>query len=215
MTDSPLTTSAHDLSLPAETQGLLDRYGFSRETFEALAARLRAGQAGDTQNRIRGKVEAPQADDVFPLPAPGSDARAQLAQLGNQAIKAGRVAAVVLAGGMATRLGGVVKAAVEVARGKTFLDLKLADIRASAARAGGRVPVYLMTSFATDADVRRMAEQATSPEMPVTTFAQFISLRLTPEGDLFRDTRGNVSPYAPGHGDLPFALVRSNALTRS
>jgi len=49
---------------------------------------------------------------------------------------------------------------VEVARGKTFLDLKLADIRASAARAHGRVPTHLMTSFATDADVSRMARAA-------------------------------------------------------
>ncbi|HEX6243325.1 MAG TPA: UTP--glucose-1-phosphate uridylyltransferase [Polyangiales bacterium] len=210
MTDSALT----DLSLPADTQALLDRYGFSRDTFEALRARLLAGQSGDEQNRIRGRVEAPGPHEVYALPALGSAARARLTALGNDAIRQGRVAAVVLAGGMATRFGGVVKAAVEVARGKTFLDLKLADIRACARRAQGRVPTYLMTSFATDAEVRRMAESASTPEMPVGTFAQFISLRLTPEGGLFRDGKGHVSPYAPGHGDLSFALARSGVLAK-
>ena len=204
--------SVSDLSLPNETQELLSRYGFSRPTFEQLRERLVRGNAGDESNRIRGKVEAPAEGDVVPLPALGSSERAELGKLGSEAIRAGKVAAVVLAGGMATRFGGVVKAAVEVARGKTFLDLKLADVRASAERAKGRVPTYLMTSFATDADVRRMAERATSPEAPVTTFAQFVSLRLGQDGSLFHDSQGKVSPYAPGHGDLSFALRKSGVL---
>jgi UTP--glucose-1-phosphate uridylyltransferase len=210
MTDSLL----NDPSITPDTQALLDRYGFSAEIFEALRARLARGQASDEQNRIRGKVEAPQSQDVFALPPLGSAARAELVELGNQAIREGKVAAVVLAGGMATRFGGVVKAAVEVARGKTFLDLKLADIQARARHVGGRVPTYLMTSFATDADVRRMAERATSPEVPVHTFAQFISLRLTPDAALFRDSKGAPSPYAPGHGDLPSALSRAGVLNK-
>jgi UTP--glucose-1-phosphate uridylyltransferase len=94
------------------------------------------------------------------------------------------------------------------------LDLKLADIRASAARASGRVPTYLMTSFATDSEVRALAARQSTPEAPVGTFAQFISLRLNPDGSLFRDARGQPSPYAPGHGDLPFALRRSGVLAR-
>jgi len=206
--------SSTDLALPAETQGLLTQYGFSRETFEQLRTRLREGAAGEAQNRLRGKLAPPATDDVLTLPALGSEARARLTALGNEAIRAGKVAAVVLAGGMATRFGGVVKAAVEVARGKTFLDLKLADIRASAARAQGRVPTYLMTSFATDADVRAMAARQNTPEAPVGTFSQFISLRLGPDGSLFRDAQGAVSPYAPGHGDLPFALRRSGVLAK-
>jgi UTP--glucose-1-phosphate uridylyltransferase len=203
-----------DLALPAETQALLTQYGFSEETFEQLRTRLREGTAGEAHNRVRGALAPPHAQDVFTLPALGSDARAELGALGNEAIRAGKVAAVVLAGGMATRFGGVVKAAVEVARGKSFLDLKLADIHASATRAKGRVPTYLMTSFATDADVRKMAERHTTKEAPVGTFAQFISLRLKPDGSLFRDSQGALSPYAPGHGDLPFALRRSGVLSQ-
>jgi UTP--glucose-1-phosphate uridylyltransferase len=210
MTD-PMST---DLSIPAGTEELLERYGFSRSTFEALRGRLVRGEASDASNRLRSRLEPPLPGDVKPLPPLGSDARRELAERGTEAIRAGKVAAVVLAGGMATRFGGVVKAAVEVAQGKTFLDLKLADIRASAARALGRVPTYLMTSFATDQEVRRLAEQASSQEAPVATFAQFVSLRLNPDGTLFRDARGAPSPYAPGHGDLPSALRRSGVLAK-
>ncbi|MDB4976544.1 MAG: UTP--glucose-phosphate uridylyltransferase [Myxococcaceae bacterium] len=207
-----------DLSLIAETASLLERYGFDQKTFERLRQKLvqakASGQAVDADNRLRTHVEPPRAGDVVPLPELGSAERAALTERGQQAIRAGKVAAVVLAGGMATRFGGVVKAAVEVTRGKTFLDLKLADIRNSAERAGGTVPTYLMTSFATDLDVSRMARAASTPAAPVETFSQFVSLRLDPSGALFRDSKGDVSPYAPGHGDLPFALRKSGALAK-
>jgi UTP--glucose-1-phosphate uridylyltransferase len=207
-----------DLSLAPETVSLLTRYGFDRQTFESLRQKLASdaasGRAYDEGNKLRVKLEPPARDDVRPLAELGSTARRELAAVGERAIREGKVAAVVLAGGMATRFGGVVKAAVEVARGKTFLDLKLADIQASAARAKGRVPTLLMTSFATDADVTRMAQAANSEATPVETFAQFVSLRLERDGSLFRDSKGQVSPYAPGHGDLPFALRRSGVLAK-
>lgn len=204
----------HELGLSAETVALLERFGFERATFEKLRARLARGEAGDQDNQLRGKIEPPHAGDVARLPPPGDPAREKLAQRGQQAIREGKVAAVVLAGGMATRFGGVVKAAVEVTRGKTFLDLKLADIRAAATRAGGRIPTYLMTSFATDAEVTRLARAASTEAAPVETFPQFVSLRLEKNGALFKDSKGNVSPYAPGHGDLSFALRRSGALAK-
>lgn len=206
--------ATEQLSLGAETVALLDRYGFDRASFTELSQRLARGQASDADNRIRGRVEPPLASDVRALPPLASAERAALRERGERALREGKVAAVVLAGGMATRFGGVVKAAVPVSGTKTFLDLKLADIRNSAERAGGRVPTYLMTSFATDAEVTRLARAASSAEAPVETFAQFISLRLTRDGQLFRDAKGNVSPYAPGHGDLSFALRRSGVLRK-
>ena len=57
-----------------------------------------------------------------------------------------------------------------------------------------------MTSFATDEAIRaHVAEQGLGDPL---IFSQFVSLRLEPDGDLFRDADGRVSLYAPGHGDL-------------
>ena len=53
--------------------------------------------------------------DVVELPEAGSAEAAQLAELGLEALREGQVAFVLMAGGMATRMGGVVKALVEVA----------------------------------------------------------------------------------------------------
>ena len=48
-------------------------------------------------------------------------------EAGVEALRAGRVAQVVLAGGMATRFGGVVKGAVEALDGRSFLSWKLGE----------------------------------------------------------------------------------------
>lgn len=194
------------------TARILQIHGFDEKLFESLGKRLRTGQAGPETNRIQGEIAPPGRDDVKSLPPRGSDKRKQLDAIGRAAIAEGRVGAIVLAGGMATRFGGVVKAGVEALDGASFLDLKLRDSAKAAKH--GRVPVYLMTSFATDDAIAKLAAPHSTDARPVETFAQLVSLRLTPEGELFRDDAGKVSPYAPGHGDMSFALRRSGCLKR-
>ena len=200
--------------IDAETQQLLHRYGFEDIPFESLQNRLVAGEAGADRNRIQGTVEPPDEGDLRPLPPLGGDVRRSLEERGEAAMRGGEVAAVILAGGMATRFGGVVKAAVEVIDGMSFLEIKLRDVAAVAARADATIPVYLMTSFATHEAVQAMAEPLSTERYPITCFPQFISLRVTPEGGLFRDGAGALSAHAPGHGDLTFALRRSGILKR-
>ena len=194
------------------TASILQTYGFDEKLFESLANRLRSGQAGPETNRITGKIVPPGPGDVDALPPLSSPERNQLSEIGRDAIAAGQVGAIVLAGGMATRFGGVVKAAVDALDGASFLELKLRDSAKLAEL--GRVPVFLMTSFATDAAIAELAAPWSTDARPVETFAQLISLRLTPEGDIFRDDAGKPSPYAPGHGDMSFALRRSGCLER-
>jgi len=113
--------------IDAETAQLLQRYGFEDIPFESLRNRLLEGEVGADQNRIQGRVEPPDEGDLRALPPLGSDFRRALTERGEEAMRRGEVAAVVLAGGMATRFGGVVKAAVEVIDGMSFLELKLKD----------------------------------------------------------------------------------------
>jgi UTP--glucose-1-phosphate uridylyltransferase len=199
--------------IDSETRTLLDQFGFDQAQFSTLRERFLAGELGVQGNRVRGRVEPPAEGDLTRLPAPGSAERKQLAERGTEALRRGEVACVVLAGGMATRFGGVVKAAVPALAGRTFLDLKLGGIRLAAEQLDARVPAFIMTSFATDAEIRRLLQAQQSAAVPASAFAQFISLRLRPDGELFRD-QGKLSPYAPGHGDLSFALRRSGVLER-
>ncbi len=176
------------------------------------AKALRKRKGGDG-NRVRGPVRAPSADEIAPLPPDGSDARKALVAAGEAALEAGAVALCVLAGGMATRMGSVVKALVDVMPGYMFLDARLAEQRVISAKAGAPLPLWLMTSDATDAPIRRALAEREAPDA-VATFRQGIALRLDPDGTLFRDARGLPSPYATGHGDLVDALRASGLLDR-
>ncbi len=198
----------------AETSRLLQTFDFDGTTFEALRQRFVRGELSAASNAIRGTVEPPREGDVQRLPPVGSSAREKLAERGREAIARGEVGAVILAGGMATRFGGVVKAAVKVLGDRSFLDLKLADVARAAERAGGTVPAFLMTSFATHDTVKELAAPHATKAMPVECFSQFISVRLTPSGGVFVGADGRPSLYAPGHGDLTFALRRSGVLAR-
>ncbi|HHH27598.1 MAG TPA: hypothetical protein ENK57_04505, partial [Polyangiaceae bacterium] len=72
---------------------------------------------------------------------------------------------------------------------------------------------WLMTSEPTDGPITEaLAARGLASDPDVATFEQFVSLRLTPDGDLFTDADGQHSLYATGHGDLPDALRKSGLL---
>jgi UTP--glucose-1-phosphate uridylyltransferase len=189
----------------------LERFGFDDQQLKQFAAR--AGEVAN--NFITGSITPPAADDVSELPARGTPEHADLVKRGEAAIAAKRVGVVVLAGGMATRFGGVVKAAVPVVGNRTFLDLKHADVRQLSAQLGVPITTYVMTSFAThDRIVQQVREEKLETDATkIVCFPQLVSLRLTPSGELFHED-GGPSPYATGHGDLTFALRGSGVLGR-
>jgi UTP--glucose-1-phosphate uridylyltransferase len=197
--------------LPSDVRDRLDAFGFDRAWFLTEADRYAAEGAGE--NRVRGEVTPPAPDDVVDLPAPGAPERRRAEEAGAAALANGECALVVLAGGMATRMGGVVKALVEAVPGKTFLDLRLRAQEALEEEVGHVVPMWLMTSHATDGPIREALGERLDG-FRIATFPQRVSLRLSPDGSLFREEDGRPSEHAPGHGDLPEALQRSDLLDR-
>jgi UTP--glucose-1-phosphate uridylyltransferase len=185
--------------------------GFDPARLEAWAKTV--GVDRDKRNRLSGLVEPPRPGDVADAPKAGTADHARLSRLGLDAIERGELALCVLSGGMATRMGGVVKALVDALPGKTFLDLRLGENDALRRLSKKPFPLWLMTSQATDAPLRAALGDRLDGET-IATFEQFVSLRLTPEGQLFKDEHGEPSVYATGHGDLPDALRHSGLLAR-
>jgi UTP--glucose-1-phosphate uridylyltransferase len=198
------------IDVDRETAVILERFGFDEPLFDVLRGRVATGELSAESNLIRGSIEAPRDDDITPLPAPDDAGYQAAREAGLDALRRGEVAQVVLAGGMATRFGGVVKAVLTAVDGMSFLEAKLVQTTALEREVGLAVPVALMTSFATDAAIRDHVAQRGLGDPLV--FNQFVSLRLEASGELFRDAAGNVSLYAPGHGDLFPALRRSGTL---
>lgn len=181
------------------------------ELFHALAKRYRDGALSTATNVLAAHVEAPTPGDIETLSAPGTPEHAALAARGRAALEAGQIGVVILSGGMATRFNyDKPKGLYPIFEGKSFLQLKLEAIRAL----GHRVPVLLMTSFATDAAVRAHLEEHDHfglDAQDVVLFQQYRMPRLAPDGGFFKED-GEVSYAAPGHGDFPVALRESGAL---
>ena len=194
----------------------LAAYGFDADTFDKLRSRLASAPRSDRDsaapNRVRGNIEPPGHDDLVPLPAPGSGERERLARAGREAIAGGQVGVLLLAGGMATRFGGGVKALAEVLPGLTFANAKLSDLRRLAGELDCTLPLWLMTSFRSDDVLRDWAAASASPDVPIGIAPQGVSMRLEPCGDILRSRDGAVSLYAPGHGDAPWAMQRHGLL---
>jgi UTP--glucose-1-phosphate uridylyltransferase len=198
-------------ALPPPILARLAARGFDPAQLEAWAGTL--GKDRDQRNRLPGKVEPPYPGDLATLPEPGTPDHERLGAIGREALARGEVALCVLAGGMATRMGGVVKALVDALPGRTFLDLRLGENAHVSALARRRLPLWMMTSEATEGPIREALGARHDPEY-LTTFEQFVSLRLTPEGTLFLDEEGHPSVYSTGHGDLPDALAQSGLCQR-
>ena len=198
------------IDVDRETAAVLERFGFDEPLFESLRAQVAAGELSPASNLVQGSIEPPRDDDITKLPATG-DARYESARAaGLEALERGEVAQVVLAGGMATRFGGVVKAVLTAVDGKSFLEAKLVQTARLEQALACVVPVALMTSFATDEAIRAHVVERDLGEPLV--FNQFVSLRLETSGEVFREESGKASLYAPGHGDLFQALRRSGTL---
>jgi UTP--glucose-1-phosphate uridylyltransferase len=207
-----------DPSLDSDLAGLdpelvaeLTAAGFDPQRLRGWAEHLL--HAGPDVNRVVGEVTPPAPGDVDDLPDRESAAGARLFKLGEASLTRGELALVVLAGGMATRMGGVVKALIEALPGTTFLDARLAEQEHWQRGAGADLPMWLMTSHATDEAVREALGDRLDDDR-VAVFSQQASLRLDPSGRLFRDAEGSPSVYATGHGDLCDALAASGLLAR-
>jgi UTP--glucose-1-phosphate uridylyltransferase len=195
-------------------QPLLDRLaarGFDPAQLMAWAETI--GKDRDDRNHLPGKVEPPYPGDIADVPVAGTAEHEACRVRGLEALARGEVALCVLAGGMATRMGGVVKALVNALPDRSFLDLRLGENAYVSRVAGKRVPLWMMTSEATEGPIRAVLGDRIDPDY-LATFEQFVSLRLTLEGKLFLDEEGHPSIYSTGHGDLPDALHQSGLCQR-
>ena len=154
--DHLLPCSAGDDAGPVQSlEALLERYGFDRVQHEQIQADLRAGRIGLAQNRLPAStvMEDAAAGDICDATRGLPDA---LRRTGMDALAAGQVAVVSLAGGAGTRWtkgAGVVKALNPFAklggRHRSFLDVHLAKSRRVSRLCGTPLAHVITTSYLT------------------------------------------------------------------
>ena len=192
------------------SRATLEEHGFDAARFDELRRQLADGSLTAAGNVVKGLVEPPLPSDLLTLPDPADRGFAEAQSAGVDRLKAGTVAMVVLAGGMATRFGGDVKAVAEAIDGQSFLEVKLRETARLGEALGVEIPVALMTSFATDEAVRaHVAEQGLGDPL---WFCQTAAPRLRPDGSVFVGEDGRASLYGPGHGDVLSTIRTSGTL---
>ncbi len=210
------------------------RYPFDLAVFEALRSRLRHGYLSAESTRLPWAPEPlerlrqpPLLDFRTRAPREGMGQRnlAHLAERGRLALRNGRVAVLVLNGGMATRFGGVPKGVMPVVEGEpeSFLWVKLRQIQRLAEQHLTQIPVVVMHSFATEqASTAHLEEIGWTGIPPAArmSFSQSIMPRVTPEGVPLQHLPGaeqlpdTVIYAAPGHGDTLGRLRESGVLSK-
>jgi len=155
-----------------DLDALLAEHGFDARTHEEVRAALRAGRIGLRENRLppSTRVEDARQGDVREAGvtidgrAHGAAVDDEARALGAEALRAGRVAVVTLAGGSGTRWtqgAGVVKALHPfcriAGRYRSFLDVHRAKTRRRAREAGRSIPHVVTTSHLTHAPIARWA----------------------------------------------------------
>lgn len=195
----------------------LARFGFDPSLQQDWQQKVADGTFSAANNVVTSELTPPPADAIHNMPEPGTPLWRELEDIGNDSIRRGEMGVCVLNGGMATRFGGVVKGIVPARGERSFLGLAVDDALATGKAAGGTIPVMLMNSFATDeASKAHFAEHQHFGAQPsdIEHFTQFVALRMTESGDLFRLDSGDIAPYGPGHGDFAPALRASGCLQR-
>ncbi|GAB4149723.1 MAG: hypothetical protein Fur0037_18070 [Planctomycetota bacterium] len=196
----------------------LNAHGFDLALFESWQRGLRDGTLSRASNAVRSELRPPELGSVAKLPPSGSREHEALREEGLLAIQRGELGVVILNGGMATRFGGVVKGVVDVlGPGRSFLGLAIEDVARWDREAGGRIQIFLMNSFATDeatkAHLLAHGHFGFDPSR-IAHFEQFVSVRMLPNGEVYRAPDGKLSLYGPGHGDFAPAFRKSGMLRR-
>jgi UDP-N-acetylglucosamine/UDP-N-acetylgalactosamine diphosphorylase len=161
-----------------------------------------------------------EAVPVVRLPAHGGDAVAvdRAFERGSQALAEGRVAALVVAGGQATRLGfDGPKGAYPVGpvSERTLFEQQAQKIRGLRRRYGRPLPWYIMTSPATDVATRSLFADNDAYGLPsddVFFFRQGMVQSLDFDGRMMLERPDRIFENPNGHGGSLSALLSSGAL---
>ncbi len=168
---------------------LLKKYGFNQEEFEDLQAKYRSGDLSLKTNVINydnsWEIGLPRAGDTTELPAGDSPA----ARRGEELITAGRLGMIMMNGGAATRFQkpgesipkGAFKVMELAGTARSFMEIKLANVRYAEKLYGGSIPVWILNSYFTrDKTVEILEKEDYFNKSDVYTYCQGIMKRVIP-----------------------------------
>lgn len=138
--------------------------------------------------------------------------------LGADAVRRGKVAAVLLAGGQGTRLGlSAPKGTFDIGltRHLYIFELLIGNLKEACLQSGGRVPLFVMTSEKNDSETRAFFELHGFfgyPREDVRFFVQDMAPSTDENGKILMEGKGRLVLSANGNGGWYSSLVRAGLL---
>ncbi|NNE01434.1 MAG: UTP--glucose-1-phosphate uridylyltransferase [Pirellulaceae bacterium] len=164
--DSVLPSEVSDEARASSLQQILSDNGFDRQQHEQIRTDLRSGRIGLSQNRLSQNTTIRDVRPADVVDVRGG-VESKYSDLGEQAIRDGKIAVVTLAAGVGSRWtegAGVCKALHPfnkfAGRHRSFLEVHLAKNRAITKQFDGCIPHVVTTSYLTDGPIReQLAKQ--------------------------------------------------------
>ena len=143
---------------------------------------------------------------------------AKAKEIGENALRAGRVAAFVVAGGQGTRLGfnapkGLYK--VTPVKGKSLFQVFAEKILSASKKYGVSIPWLVMTSHINDAATRKFFEENNFfglKKEDVIFFKQGLMPAVDLNGKIILEDKGKIAMTPDGHGGCLRGMCRSGAV---
>ena len=143
---------------------------------------------------------------------------AKAKEVGEQALRAGRVAAFVVAGGQGTRLGfnapkGLYK--VTPVKGKSLFQVFAEKILSASRKYGVSIPWLVMTSNINDSATRKFFEESNFfglKKEDVIFFKQGLMPAVDLNGKIILEEKGKIAMTPDGHGGCLRGMCRSGAI---
>ena len=166
------------------------------------------------------EIDPLSADDVVDYVSLDEKRLQKYAQLGDDLLRRSGFAYFVMAGGVATSMGGCIKALITAKDGKSFIEIKLDHVRAMQKKYHCTIPVIIMTNDETDSDIMSyLGSNDRLSEIDLIKIVQPVTVRFSEDQSglsVARLKNGNVSNVPGGHYDAFILLndIRDELLER-
>ncbi len=173
---------------------------------------------GTAEKNINFSELKPAPYQALPKDKDADPAWAEAKNIGEKAIRDGRLAVFVVAGGQGTRLGfnapkGCYK--VTPVKQKSLFQVFAEKILSASKKYGVRIPWLVMTSQVNDADTRRFFSENSFfglDKDDVIFFSQGLMPAVDKNGKIILESKGKIAMTPDGHGGCLRAMCRSGAL---
>lgn len=146
--------------------------------------------------------------------------RAEFEKIGLEKIREGKVAAVLLAGGMGTRLGSDDPKCmynIGISKPVYIMQRLIENLQEVVKKAGVSVPLYIMTSDKNDAKTRQFMKDMNcfgyDPDM-ITYFIQDMAPASDYEGNVYMEDRGRIATSPNGNGGWFLSMAKTGVLKK-